>query len=170
VRPPPTPPVSDPDPPAPAGGSTGPASPPDPPQPAGPGAAPSPAGGARSAGGGSPLPNRRPTARNDATATTLGPPVAVEVTANDSDPDDDPLAVKEVRQPPHGAVVCAPLDPRAFRKRWACTYAPAPGFAGPDTFAYTLADPSGETSAAFVTVRVGGGPPPVTAPTPSRTP
>jgi hypothetical protein len=104
------------------------------------------------------LPNRHPTARGDQAATTAGVPVAVVVTDNDSDPDDDPLRIKEVRQPHHGTATCAPVDPRAFRRRWRCVYAPEAGFAGTDDFAYTLADPSGETDTAVVHVAVAPAP------------
>ena len=66
-------------------------------------------------GSGAPLPNRRPQARGDTAATTAGVSVAVVVTANDSDPDNDPLKIKDVRQPRHGTATCAPVDPQAFR-------------------------------------------------------
>ena len=84
--------------------------------------------------------------------------MAVVVTANNSDPDDDPLKIKDVRQPRHGAATCAPVDPQAFRPQWRCVYAPAPGFAGTDDFAYAIADPSGETSTATVHVAVAPAP------------
>jgi hypothetical protein len=84
--------------------------------------------------------------------------VAVVVTANDSDPDDDPLTLKEVRQPHHGTATCAPVDPRAFRPQWRCVYAPAPGFVGRDDLAYAVADPAGETSTATVHVVVAPAP------------
>jgi hypothetical protein len=89
----------------------------------------------------------------------------VVVTDNDSDPDDDPLTLKEVRHPRHGTVACAPVDPAAFRRRWRCVYAPAPGFAGQDDFAYALADPSGETATATVHVVVAPAPSPTATPT-----
>ena len=131
-----------------------------------------PTGSASAAGSGAPLPNRRPTARGDGAATTAGVPVAVVVTANDSDPDDDPLKIKEVRPPHHGTATCAPVDPTAFRRRWRCVYIPAPGFAGRDDFAYAVADPSGETSTATVHVLVAPAPAATMTPTatPTRTP
>jgi hypothetical protein len=87
-----------------------------------------------------PLPNRRPQARDDAAATTAGGPVAVLVTANDSDPDDDPLTLTAVRAPRHGTAACAPVGPSAFCPPWRCVYAPAAGFVGPDDFAHAVAD------------------------------
>jgi hypothetical protein len=96
--------------------------------------------------------------------------VAVVVTDNDSDPDDDPLKIKEVRPPHHGAATCAPVDPAAFRRRWRCVYSPAPGFAGRDDFAYAIADPSGETSTATVHVLVAPAPTATTTATPTPTP
>ena len=129
-------------------------------------AAPTAAG---AAGPGAPLPNRRPTARGDRAATAAGVPVALVVTDNNSDPDDDPLTIKEVRPPHHGTARCEPVDARAFRRRWRCVYTPAPGFAGTDDFAYAVADPSGETSTATVHVAVAPAPSP-TATAPPRRP
>ncbi len=92
------------------------------------------------------------------------------VTDNNSDPDDDPLKIKEVRPPRHGTATCAPVDARAFRRRWRCVYTPAPGFAGTDDFAYAVADPSGETSTATVHVAVAPAPTATATPTTTATP
>jgi hypothetical protein len=133
-------------------------------------AAPPAPTGTGAAGPGAPLPNRRPTARGDQAATTAGVAAAVVVTANDADPDNDPLTLKAVRPPRHGTVACAPVDPRAFRPQWRCVYAPAAGFVGPDDFAYALADPSGETSTATVHVHVAPAPTATATATATATP
>jgi hypothetical protein len=96
--------------------------------------------------------------------------VAVAVTANDSDPDDDPLTLKEVRQSHHGTAACAPVDPRAFRPQWRCVYTSEPGFSGTDDFAYAIADPSGETATATVQVAVAPAPTATATATATATP
>jgi len=90
----------------------------------------------------------------------------VVLTDNDSDPDDDPLRVKEVRPPHHGTATGAPVAATAFRPRWRCGHTPAPGFVGTGDFAYTIADPAGETCTAVVHVAVA--PPPRPRPHPRR--
>ena len=88
-------------------------------------------------------PNRAPVAADDAAATDEDTPVAIDVLANDGDPDGDPLLIVD---PPSGCVLVVGVP---------CTlpYAPPAGFCGTDTVSYTISD--GEYSAtAQVTVSV----------------
>ncbi len=94
----------------------------------------------------------RPTANDDAAATALGRGVTIPVLANDTDPDGDaklnPASVRVVTPPAHGTLT---VDPATG----AITYTPAAGFAGTDSFTYTVTDfPGAESNPATVTVRV----------------
>ncbi|MCU0781854.1 MAG: Ig-like domain-containing protein, partial [Akkermansiaceae bacterium] len=83
--------------------------------------------------GGPLVPNRRPLAQADSAATFQGFPVVTgNVLANDSDPENDPLAVFDFTQPANGSI--APLDGGRF------LYTPAPGFFGEDSFTYRATD------------------------------
>ena len=90
-------------------------------------------------------PNRPPAAVDDQAETAEDTPVLIDVTANDTDPDGDPLRVVAVMAPAHGTATVV-----AGRLR----YVPAPDYNGPDRFTYRVADSDGETAAAAVTVAV----------------
>jgi parallel beta-helix repeat protein len=90
--------------------------------------------------------NLPPIALPDAATTPADTPVAVEVLANDTDPDGDPLSVSSVGSPEHGT---ATADPSGT-----ITYRPAPGFSGLDSFTYTVSDGRGGTASATVAVEV----------------
>ena len=91
-------------------------------------------------------PQRPPVARGDTLATDAGVPAVVDVLANDSDPDSDPLAVSDSTEPSHGSATCTPAG--------VCTYTPGQGFSGVDSFSYTAADGRGGSSTAGVDVTV----------------
>jgi Bacterial Ig domain/RTX calcium-binding nonapeptide repeat (4 copies)/Divergent InlB B-repeat domain len=91
--------------------------------------------------------NRSPTAAADSARTGRDTPVDLDVVANDSDPDGDPLSAESVTQPQHGA---AAIQPNGMVR-----YTPAAGFEGPDSFSYTLSDGRGGTASASVAVDVG---------------
>jgi triacylglycerol esterase/lipase EstA (alpha/beta hydrolase family) len=96
--------------------------------------------------------NIPPIAMDDVAQTVPNQPVTVNVLANDSDPDGtlDPGTVTLTAQPGNGT---ATVDPYTG----AITYTPNPGFAGTNTFAYTVQDDLGSTSGdATVTVVVAG--------------
>ena len=76
--------------------------------------------------------NRRPVANDDTTGTASGVSVIVDVLANDSDPEGDSLEIVGVSATDHGAVTCPAGGP--------CTYTPAAGYFGSDTFFYTVSD------------------------------
>jgi subtilisin family serine protease len=87
-----------------------------------------------------------PVAEDDAATTSRDTPVAIDVLANDSDPDGDPLTVASVADPANGS---ARIEPDQ-----AVTYTPDPGFVGTDSFDYEACDPGGLCDSATVTVTV----------------
>jgi hypothetical protein len=90
-------------------------------------------------------PNQPPVAVDDAATTAFATPVAIDVLANDSDPDGDALTIVSVTQPAGGV---------ATIENGRITYAPSRAFTGLDTFTYTISDGHGHTSSATVTVDV----------------
>jgi hypothetical protein len=93
-----------------------------------------------------PAPNNPPIAVNDTAATVQGQAVTVNVTANDTDPDGDPLTVTGVTQPSNGTASVASAS--------SVRYTPNAGFHGTDGFVYTISDGRGGTASATVTVTV----------------
>ncbi len=89
--------------------------------------------------------NPAPTAANDTASTAEDAPVTVNVLANDSDPDADPLTVTSATSP-NGTVVINPDG--------TLTFTPAANFNGPTTISYAISDGNGGTSTATVTVNV----------------
>lgn len=89
--------------------------------------------------------NRAPIAQNDAFPANRGETAMLDVLANDSDPDQDPLKITSVTSPAHGS---ASVSGNRI------SYNPAPGFTGQDTFSYAIADDKGASSTAQVTVTV----------------
>ena len=94
----------------------------------------------------SPPANRPPVAINDSASTPRAVAVAVEVLANDTDADDDDLAVTAVEPAAHGTATA--------NGDGSITYSPASGFEGDDSFVYTLADGRGGTDTATVAITV----------------
>ncbi|HEX5121880.1 MAG TPA: Ig-like domain-containing protein [Rhodanobacteraceae bacterium] len=92
-----------------------------------------------------PPPNRPPVAVNDAATTTSGQPVTINVIANDSDPDGDPLTVQSLTAPRLGSATIINNE---------VVYTPAAGVLGTDTFTYTINDGRGGTATATVTVTI----------------
>jgi hypothetical protein len=89
--------------------------------------------------------NAAPVAVDDNATTVNGFPVQIDVLANDSDPDDDPLTVTSVTDPPNGTAV--------NNGDGTVTYTPNCGYFGIDTFDYTISDGQGGTDTGTVTVR-----------------
>jgi hypothetical protein len=87
-----------------------------------------------------------PTANDDTATITEGDSATIDVLANDTDPDGDPLTVVSVTQGSSGTVVINPDN--------TVTYTPEENFFGTDTFTYTVSDPGGRTDTATVTVTV----------------
>lgn len=91
-------------------------------------------------------PNSPPRARKDNVSTTQDIPVIIDVLANDSDPDGDPLTVSAITTPGNGMV--------RINANGTVTYTPNTGFTGRDSFSYTISDGRGGTDTATVTVLV----------------
>ncbi|MFN8105308.1 MAG: Ig-like domain-containing protein [Acidimicrobiia bacterium] len=90
-------------------------------------------------------PNGLPVANPDSATTLVGTAAAVAVLANDTDPDGDPLTLVSVTAAAHGSTVAGPAG---------VTYVPVAGFAGTDSFIYTITDGKGAIASATVTVTV----------------
>jgi subtilisin family serine protease len=105
--------------------------------------------GAEALAGGGMLPGNQPPVAVDDTVELAHDPGAteLEVTANDTDPDGDALAVLSAAAPAHGTATVA--DGRL-------TYTPSGNGPSSDTFAYTVGDRRGGTSTASVTVQLAG--------------
>ena len=90
-------------------------------------------------------PNSPPVAVDDAGSTPQDTAVVVDVLANDSDADGDPLIVDSVTQGTNGSVVSNGTD---------LTYTPNASWTGIDTFTYTASDGNGGFDTATATVTV----------------
>ena len=86
-----------------------------------------------------------PIAGDDAATVAEDGSVAIDLLANDDDPDGDALAIAEVIQPAHGTVTIGAGG--------VVLYVPDPDFNGTDTFAYAVTD-GVETATAVATVTV----------------
>ena len=89
--------------------------------------------------------NDPPDAVDDEAGTLEDEALVIDVLANDTDPDGDPLRIVSATAPAHGTAT-----PGAGGVR----YAPALNYHGQDSFDYTIADPGGLTDTATVTVTV----------------
>jgi hypothetical protein len=89
--------------------------------------------------------NKAPTANDDSATTKAGLPVTIKVLANDSDPDGDSLTIAAWTQGAHGTVSLG---------AGTLTYTPNDGFAGTDSFTYSIEDGRGGSAGATVTVKV----------------
>ena len=90
--------------------------------------------------------NDPPEAVDDAAETAEDAPVAIDVLANDTDPEDDPITVTVISAPAHGTAVRTAAG--------AVEYTPHPDYHGPDRFTYVVGDGSGLTDQAAVEVTV----------------
>ena len=89
--------------------------------------------------------NGLPTANDDNGMTAEDTAVAIDVLANDSDPDGDGLSVDSITQPLSGTAIISGT---------AILYTPAANFNGSDVFTYTVSDGNGGTDAGLVTILV----------------
>ena len=89
--------------------------------------------------------NPAPTAANDSAATSEDTPVTINVLANDSDPDRDPLRVVSASAA-NGTVT---INPDGTLR-----YVPNANYNGSDTITYTISDGQGGTATATVAVAV----------------
>lgn len=90
--------------------------------------------------------NDAPVAGDDSAATAGSTPVTIAVLGNDSDVDGDKLAVASFTSPANGTVTA--------NSDGTLTYSPAAGYAGSDSFSYTISDPAGATDTAAISVSV----------------
>ena len=90
--------------------------------------------------------NNPPDAVNDAETTNEDTAVSSSVTANDSEPDGDPVTYSLVSNPVHGSV--------SFNSDGTYTYTPAPDFNGSDSFNYRITDNAGAFDVATVNITV----------------
>ena len=89
--------------------------------------------------------NAAPEPADDSATVAEDTATALDVLANDRDPDGDALRLASVSQGTHGSV--STVDGRAL-------YTPARDFTGRDSFTYTVEDADGATRSATVTVTV----------------
>lgn len=90
--------------------------------------------------------NRFPVARDDYVTTPADVPVTVDVLANDTDPDGDPLEVVSVQK-----VTLAPAE-YTINGDGTITFTIGANCRGRNAFRYTISDPSGATATATVFV------------------
>jgi hypothetical protein len=97
-------------------------------------------------------PNSAPLAVADTVFANAGETViletATDLLGNDSDPDNDPLALLVFTQPAAGGVVTRPNSTTVV-------FTPDAGFSGVAAFTYTIVDAGGLTATAEVTVNIG---------------
>ncbi len=91
------------------------------------------------------LVNRSPMAIDDLGSTTAGAPLRIDLLANDSDPNGDPLRAELETPPEMGSVELEGGE---------TVYRPAEWFVGTDTFSYRAIDPAGLEDSGLVTVVV----------------
>lgn len=102
--------------------------------------------------------NRPPVAVNDTATTQPNTAVTVNVLANDSDPENQPLTITSVTQGTNGTATVTATG---------VVYTPNTNFTGSDTFTYTISDgqvPTPGTATGTVTVTVVGNRPPIANP------
>ena len=101
--------------------------------------------------------NDVPIARNDLASTPINTPTTIAVLGNDGDIDGDPLIVTgaTLNDPALGSVTINPDGTLGFT--------PAANVSGSVVISYSVADPSGASSTATVTVNVGSNNPPAGA-------
>jgi len=90
--------------------------------------------------------NRDPVARDDEEYGQEDEALTIDLVANDTDADSDPLEVTEVSQPAHGAVV--------DQHDGTVTYTPHANYSGSDEFTYSISDGNGGSASATVTVQI----------------
>lgn len=98
-------------------------------------------------GGSTGTTNHAPTPAADALLVNPSQATVLNVLANDTDPDGDPLSVTAVTTPQHGTAV--------LNSNGTVTYTPTTGYTGTDAFSYTVSDGRGGTASAAVTLTIG---------------
>lgn len=91
--------------------------------------------------------NEPPLAVDDLASTPEDEPVVIQVLENDSDPDQDPLTIREVSQAEHGVVEIIE-EGRALR------YSPSEDYSGTDSLVYSISDGKGLNASASVLISI----------------
>ncbi len=97
---------------------------------------------------------QNPVAGDDSGATIEGFPTTVDVLANDTDPNSDPVTIASFDAVSVGGGTVARSVGTGPGGRDELLYSPALGFNGTDTFTYTATDPASHTASAVVTIAV----------------
>jgi hypothetical protein len=92
--------------------------------------------------------NQPPSAMADSVSISPGESIVIDVLANDSDPEGDPLVITAVTDPNKGSVSWQPGDTTV-------TYSHNPKRKGSDGFSYTISDGQGGSASATVTISLG---------------
>jgi uncharacterized protein YhjY with autotransporter beta-barrel domain len=90
--------------------------------------------------------NQPPVAVNDIATTLVDTPVTIDVLANDSDPDGDPLSLSLTSPAAHGTVTDL--------GNGSIAYTPNAGFIGQEVLTYEIFDPSEQSATATITINV----------------
>ncbi len=101
--------------------------------------------------------NQQPVANPDSATVIAGQSVTINVLANDSDPDYDPLTVTAIGTKPSAGTATVNADSTI-------TYTANPGQTGSDYFTYTISDGRGGTATAGVTITITASTPVISAP------
>ena len=100
-----------------------------------------------------PTPNTPPSAADDEIATNENNSITIDVLSNDSDVEADPLVIASFTQPTNGSVALDDNGTPTDLTDDQLIYTPNPGFAGSDTFSYTISD-GRDTDTANVSITV----------------
>jgi Ca2+-binding RTX toxin-like protein len=95
-----------------------------------------------------------PNALDDTAETLLNTSIAINVLANDTDPENDPLTLTEVTQPENGTATIDDNGTPDDQSDDLVFYTPNSGFSGEDLFSYTVDDGNGGINTANVAVTV----------------
>ncbi|HBY80779.1 MAG TPA: hypothetical protein DEG47_28065, partial [Cyanobacteria bacterium UBA11148] len=98
--------------------------------------------------------NIAPVAIDDTATTNINTPVTIDVLANDSDADNDPLSFTIGTNPTNGTVAIDNNGTPGDLTDDSVTYTPNTGFSGTDSFTYQLSDGQGGTTTGIVNVTV----------------
>ena len=99
-------------------------------------------------------PNHLPIAAGDSAIGNAGSAIDIDVLANDSDPDGDPLTLSIFKTSDNGKAEVSHNGTPDNPKDDFITYTPNPNFSGPDVFVYQISDGKGGTAVTKVEVTV----------------
>jgi gliding motility-associated-like protein len=91
--------------------------------------------------------NLPPIAQNDTATTWVNQPIFIEVTLNDTDPDN---AITQL----NATALSTPSNGTIANNNNGFTYTPNAGFIGTDTFSYVICDTGNKCDTAFITINV----------------